>query len=282
MSAEPKKPKTKPKTKWDPKKPRENLSALFPDIKSLTISARISAGRAIRRVISQEMGREAYDNLASQNKSPCTNEQKRLLLLTLQSYTKYIAREKQEQKRQEEEKEERERLENLCKRCGVRAHDTINLPCHCETFCQACAETVIKEKGKCTECNARVRSCYGEDEPFRVMCGSCGFTWNGNPQHMCDGEERTIRVPKTLAGVNTQVVSSKIEETLQGWPFHKQEEFDRDLYEQEYSIQLIDDCMEELALELDKEGILLVQSGNRGWMLEYTVQIKEGSKISFN
>lgn len=274
-----------PKTKWDPQNPMKesNMTYILYKIEILVTHSHFSLGIAVRRVLIREMGKEAFEDLTSQNKSQGTNDQKRLVLRTIQSYKKYIARKIQEQKHQEEEEEERERLENLCKRCGVRAHDTINLPCQCQTFCHQCATSVIKENGKCTECKARVRSFYGEDEPFRIMCSACGFVWDGNAQHACDAEERTIRVPKALPGVNTKAISTKIEETLEGWPLRKEEEFDTELYEQVYSIDLIDDWMEELALELDKEGIVLQKEDQEDdWMLVYTLQIKKGKESLFN
>ena len=275
----------KPNPKWDPHNPMQpsNMTHIMIKIESLIMRAHLRLIAAVKYVLIKEMGQRAFDMLSSQNKSSGTNDQKRLVIQTMQYYKKYILRKEQEQKRQEEENERMERLNDLCKRCRTNEHDTINLPCQCQTFCHDCAETVIKESGKCTECKARVRSYYGDDESFRIMCSACGFIWDGNAQHFCDAEQRIINVPKVLRNVNTKAIAMKIEETLQGWGLEKEEEFDRNLYEQVYSIELIDDWMEELALELDKEGIVLVKEAQEeDWKLVYTVETGEGKDKLFN
>lgn len=189
---------------------------------------------AVIQVLKQKISTAKFNALQTQNVSNGTNDQKRLVLRTAAAYNRYVNKRGADPINESDSEDEElssapssplypdsSRLsavgnaaglqpffgplvvdssdddEPLCMACNRRPIDTVNMPCNCETCCSSCAANLQEnEPNRCLKCMSHVRSTRRISEPYRIQCAACGFTWDGNAQHICDATDRRILLPK--------------------------------------------------------------------------------------
>jgi len=165
--------------------------------------------------------------------------------------------------------------EPLCMTCNRRYIDTINTPCNCETSCLTCAGHLQESaplKNRCLKCNHHIRGLRPLGSAFEVQCKACGFTWDGNAQHMCDATERRILLPKQFVPpwiaahpVITEKVTKAVKRLLEEYAspeiidgiWARGSKWEGGQF---YEFQLRDEWFGELQRELRHIGLLLTVS----------------------
>ena len=165
--------------------------------------------------------------------------------------------------------------EPLCMTCNRRDIDTINTPCNCETSCLSCGGHLQESaplKNRCLKCNHHIRGLRPLGSAFEIQCKACGFTWDGNAQHMCDATERRILLPKQFVPpwisahpVITEKVTKAVKRLLEEYAspeiidgiWARGSKWEGGQF---YEFQLRDEWFGELQRELRHIGLLLTVS----------------------
>jgi len=130
--------------------------------------------------------------------------------------------------------------DTLCKTCKKNQCDTVLKPCTHFCMCHECA----KNTKTCPLCKEFIQrrihlrpvspypcsSIFSESESesdsdsedsfedrYIATCKACGYTWDGNAQHICESPERLIYLKQADPPFDTEKVASDIDEIVNGY-----------------------------------------------------------------
>ena len=128
--------------------------------------------------------------------------------------------------------------ERTCRTCKTRPINIIFKPCNHACTCSQCADqkkcpickeaiqrrVKIGQQGNCAVYNSSSSSDDSSsdedgityDSDCNARCNVCGFSWDGNAQHICDPPTRWINVKQTDLDFDIERVSSDINEIVEG------------------------------------------------------------------
>ena len=117
---------------------------------------------------------------------------------------------------------------SLCKICQNNDSDVVLKPCNHFCVCHQCA----KHAKTCPMCKEHILrriqlrpvspSSESEDssdseDGYIARCNACGFTWDGNAQHICDSPEILIYLNQSNPPFDMERVASVIDEIVHGY-----------------------------------------------------------------
>lgn len=248
QSAEPK----KPKTSWsalEPLKPG-NMDNICHEIETLLETGSFRLAKVIQRVLKKHLGSSKFLGLLTQNVSNGSNDQKRLILLTSQTYRNYIKK-----------KANIAKMKNMCLICHKKSIDTILLPCNHEITCKQCAKNLEENKQKCLTCHSHVRASCAKDGPYMLCCGACGFCWDGMAQHECSANEWRLFTRKDNVEMAKEL-NKNVLEVLKGYDYEVFESYtEKDANHLQINITLCEDYFNDLHNEFGNYGLYLNPTG---------------------
>ena len=225
------------------------LTELVRQVQDLVNLFDMSLVPAIVKVLITTMGVAQFNELATVNVSNGSNDQKRLIMKISQTYQNQpvqapvLSAAAAAIFSSDEESSDSDSDSPMCLRCNQNAITMVNMPCGHESYCKRCAKYVVEHRSKCEECNARIRHTRKISGRFEIECRACGFTWNGNAQHICSATEYTMIIGGDIEGDFIAAV--------RGW------DFDKVTDTISYEIALNDSYFDEMMTDLKQAGLFL-------------------------
>ena len=231
---------------------------------------------AIIQVLKTAMGVARFDEIATENVLNGSNDQKRLIMKVSQAYRNQQVKapvlsaaaaaifssddsdsSDSDSDSSDSDSDSSDSDSLKCIRCQTKSITTVNMPCGHECYCKRCAKYVVEHRSKCEECNTRIRHTRKISGRFQIECRACGFTWNGNAQHICSATEYTM-----IIGYDCR---EDFITAARGWDFFKVPDTIS------YKIALNDYYFDEMMTDLKQAGLFLQHQ----FQDTYTVQRTE-------